>query len=270
MTRLERGWIEVGAEDRVYWEAAGNDTAGTVVLTHGFGGSHASWFHQVPFLADAGYRVITWDQRGFGRSTDLAGDASTEAYACDLAALLAAHCDSAAHLVGQSLGGWTIAHFATSHPDRVRSIVFADTIAGLWTPAAETAWAAHVDRRRAGLQPDEVGIHPAVGPAADVVTTFLYQQLASFADPPMHIAHALRTTQTDPSALRAPTLFVVGSDDDLFPPVAIRAAADLVAGATVVEIAGAGHSPYFEKPADWNDVVLAFWRGQEPLAGVGG
>jgi 3-oxoadipate enol-lactonase len=264
MTRLERGWITVGAEDRVYWEAAGDGAAGTVVLTHGFGGSHASWFQQVPVLADAGYRVVTWDQRGFGRSTNLGGDASTEAYARDLATLVAVHCDTAAHLVGQSLGGWTVAHFATSHPEHVRSVVFADTIAGLWTPVAETAWTANVDRQRADPQADKVGLHPAVGPAADVVKTFLYQQLASFADPPIHVAQALRTTETDPRAFRVPTLFVVGSDDDLFPPAAVRAAADLVTGATVVEIAGAGHSPYFEKPADWNDVVLAFWRGLGP------
>ena len=60
------------------------------------------------------------------------------------------------------------------------------------------------------------------------------------------------------AALRVPTLFVVGSDDALFPPVVIREAAAQVPGARVVEIADAGHSPYFEQPEDWNRAVLGF------------
>ena len=39
------------------------------MLTHGAGGNHAIWFQQVPALAAAGYRMITWDCRGFGKST---------------------------------------------------------------------------------------------------------------------------------------------------------------------------------------------------------
>jgi pimeloyl-ACP methyl ester carboxylesterase len=53
-------------------------------------------------------------------------------------------------------------------------------------------------------------------------------------------------------------LFVAGAEDALFPPAAIRASAAKVPGARVVEIADAGHSPYFEQPEAWNRAVAEF------------
>jgi len=58
--------------DEVYYETTGPAGAPVVVLGHGAGGNHAIWFQQVPVLA-ADYRVVTWDQRGFGNSTNRHG-----------------------------------------------------------------------------------------------------------------------------------------------------------------------------------------------------
>ena len=58
--------------------------------------------------------------------------------------------------------------------------------------------------------------------------------------------------------LSAPTLFVVGENDPIFPPSLIERAARLVHGSEVVVIADTGHSPYFERPVEWNRVVLEF------------
>ena len=57
------GRVVSGGEEITY-EVIGDDGP-VVLLTHGAGGSHASWFQQVPFLAALGYRVVTWDCRGF-------------------------------------------------------------------------------------------------------------------------------------------------------------------------------------------------------------
>ena len=71
--RWNAATVESGGES-IYYEITGaDDAAETVVLTHGAGGSHAAWFQQVPALADAGYRVVTWDSRGFGNSTFTSG-----------------------------------------------------------------------------------------------------------------------------------------------------------------------------------------------------
>jgi 2-succinyl-6-hydroxy-2,4-cyclohexadiene-1-carboxylate synthase len=55
-----------------------------------------------------------------------------------------------------------------------------------------------------------------------------------------------------------PVLCVVGADDDLMPPPAIREVAGLFKDGRVVEIPGAGHSPYFEQPEAWNAAVSDF------------
>jgi pimeloyl-ACP methyl ester carboxylesterase len=55
-----------------------------------------------------------------------------------------------------------------------------------------------------------------------------------------------------------PVLCVVGADDDLIPPAAIHAVAGLLKDARVVDVPGAGHSPYFERPDEWNAAVLDF------------
>ncbi len=62
------------------------------------------------------------------------------------------------------------------------------------------------------------------------------------------------------ATVRVPVLFVVGSEDRIFPPAVIREAATALPRAEVVEIPHAGHSPYYEQPEEWNRVVLDFLR----------
>jgi pimeloyl-ACP methyl ester carboxylesterase len=58
--------------------------------------------------------------------------------------------------------------------------------------------------------------------------------------------------------MKTPTLFIVGEKDSIFPPAMIRQAAELISHAQVVEIPEADHSPYFETPERWNEVVIGF------------
>jgi pimeloyl-ACP methyl ester carboxylesterase len=58
--------------------------------------------------------------------------------------------------------------------------------------------------------------------------------------------------------LAMPVLFIVGAEDQIFPPAAIQQAATLVPHALVVVISHAGHSPYFEQPEEWNQMVTRF------------
>ena len=128
--QTDAGFLVVGSE-RIYYESTGSGEV--VVLSHGAGGNHAIWVHQTPVFAET-YRVVTWDQRGWGKSTDvrgLAGDSETAVE--DLRRLLD-HLDiDKAHLVGQSMGGWAVAGFALRYPERTRSLVLANTYGGLTT-----------------------------------------------------------------------------------------------------------------------------------------
>jgi pimeloyl-ACP methyl ester carboxylesterase len=248
--------------ERIYYESVG-DGEPTLVLCHGAGGNHAVWYQQVPVFARH-RRVITWDHRGFGRSTARGGPTRPELAVHDLGAVLAtAGVAGSIDLVGQSMGGWTALGFALAEPARVRRLVLADTPGGIVTPELAAAL------RSLGPSPLNaeavLGRHPALGAslvARDPARAYLYQMLGAFGEPelPKIGAALFGTVVADPAlaALANRVLFVVGAEDALFPPAAIRASAAKIPGARVVEIPDAGHSPYFEQPDAWNRAVAAF------------
>jgi pimeloyl-ACP methyl ester carboxylesterase len=253
------GFVESDGE-RIYWESAGAGEPG-LVLCHGAGGNHAVWFQQVPVFARR-RRVVCWDQRGFGRSTAREGPTRPELAVRDLGAVLAAAgAAGPIDLVGQSMGGWAALGFARAEPARVRRLVLADTPGGIMTPELVEALRA----LRADGATELLGRHPALGAslvARDPARAYLYQMLGGFGEPDVpKIAPALFGTivaDWQLAILADRVLFVVGAEDALFPPPAIRASAAKIPGARVVEIADAGHSPYFEQPEAWNRAVAEF------------
>lgn len=110
------------------------DTGGggrPVVLLHGWPLSGASWSEQVPALTAAGYRVVTYDRRGFGRSAKPGGDSSYDydTLTGDLDAVMTGLDLRDATLVGFSMGGGEVARYlGTRGADRVRSAVLAAAI----------------------------------------------------------------------------------------------------------------------------------------------
>lgn len=108
------------------------DTGGTgrpVVLIHGWPLSGASWSEQVPALAQAGYRVITYDRRGFGQSDKPMTGYKYDTLAEDLHNLVLALDLQDVTLVGFSMGGGEVARYLSAYgPDRVRSVVFASAV----------------------------------------------------------------------------------------------------------------------------------------------
>ncbi len=101
-----------------------------LVLSHGPGGNHAVWIHPAAHFA-RDRTVVLWDHRGFGRSTDHADRTSPSVAAADLLAILDHLGIERADLVGQSMGGWTSLGAALVLPQVVRSLVLADSLAGL-------------------------------------------------------------------------------------------------------------------------------------------
>jgi pimeloyl-ACP methyl ester carboxylesterase len=77
---------ENNADIEIYYEDHG--TGQPVVLIHGYPLSGRAWDKQVPVLLDAGYRVITYDRRGFGKSSQAAAGYDYDTFAADLSALL--------------------------------------------------------------------------------------------------------------------------------------------------------------------------------------
>ena len=259
----QSGFVDSEGE-RIYYESHGEGEA--LVFSHGLGGNHAIWYQQVPIFAQR-YRVVTWDQRGFGRSTNLSGMASPETAARDLEAILNQLEIDKAHFIGQSMGGWCTVGFAAEHPERVRSIVLADTIGGIYTKEIEGLFDSYIQNAAQGPPPDKLplGRHPALGirlASDNLPQAFLYSQIGSVAGPaPANMGLLLRQTAWDMkkvTQIETPWLFVVGENDPIFVPKSIHAAAAQTKNATVVEIPATGHSPYFESPLAWNRAVLEF------------
>jgi len=259
--RWHTGTVECGGE-AIYYEDIGARDAPAVMLTHGAGGCHAVWFQQAPAFAAAGYRVITWDCRGFGRSTFRSGAHGPAAAVADMKAVLDTCAVERAHLVGQSMGGWWVTAFTMDAPERVRSLSLTNTVGALWTDAIHAHFSDYVAKAR----PEEprIGAHDALSAAfvaRSPALAFLYQELNTFHDPPMATIVGALAGGVEHSALDAlgiPILIITGSDDQLFPAPLIAESARMLKNAALVEIADAGHSPYFERPDEWNDAVLGF------------
>ncbi len=113
---------------RIHYDVHGGD-GDPLLCIMGLGGASNWWFPQVEGLR-ATHRVITFDNRGVGRSDKPAGPYSMAAMAADaLAVLDAAGCESA-HVMGISMGGMIAQHVALTEPDRVRKLVLACTTPG--------------------------------------------------------------------------------------------------------------------------------------------
>jgi non-heme chloroperoxidase len=124
-------YINVGKENSggidLYYEDHG--TGRPVVLVHGWPLSSASWEKQVPVLLDAGYRVITYDRRGFGKSSQPVSGYDYDTLAGDLHKLIMKLDLHDAFLVGFSMGGGEVARYLGKYgTERIDAAVFMSAI----------------------------------------------------------------------------------------------------------------------------------------------
>ncbi len=258
-TTTHEGSAPVPGARIFYLDTGGSGTP--VVLLHAATGSVRNWDKQIPAFTAAGFRVIAFDRRGWGRtSVDLGSQPGTAAD--DLLALLdQLHLDRV-HLVGTAAGGFVALDFALSFPKRVRSLTIASSIAGVQDPE-------YVELGRR-LRPPEFDKLPPeireVGPAfraADAAGTERWVELQKMSRPAGAMpAQPLRNHITFAMLERveAPTLLMTGDADMYAPPPILHFFAERIRGAELLVIPGAGHSAYWEKPDVFNDAVLKFLR----------
>lgn len=237
----------------LYYEEYGEGPP--VILLHGVGGNHTSWFNQVPSFSQR-YRTIVFDQRAFGKSTD-AEQVGRDEFVNDLLALLDHLSIPRAFLIGQSMGGNTVAAFTTYHPDRVAGLIICDSVGRNGLGAELEEELAILTQKNAGLSQQE----RVLGPKTienDKERSLLYTQIAGFNSVNVRTVRG----QTPPwsygqlSETKVPTMFVVGEDDVLCPPRFLKAAHERVKGSSFHVLKDSGHSAYFETPKAFNAVVL--------------
>tara|TARA_R110002110_G_scaffold91264_2_gene237515 strand:- start:138032 stop:138796 length:765 start_codon:yes stop_codon:yes gene_type:complete len=241
----------------LYYESHGDEhNPRVIVLAHGMGGNHAIWFKQLVDLS-LDFRVITFDHRGFGNSTD-PQDLGRSAYVDDLLALLDHLALGQVNLVGQSMGGGTCISFTCQYPQRVSALIVADSLHALQEPAAVQQL---MDEAR--IATDKLGqIERVLGSRVretEPTAAVLYRQINSFNRVTRQTLKGAfkRHAPSELAATRVPVLFIAGSDDVLFPVAAIRLMQQDIAGAGFVEIPDTGHSAFYESPQAFNTAVLA-------------
>lgn len=239
----------------------------TLVLLHAFPLNMRMWEPQIKVLADVCH-VVAMDLRGFGSSQRTDGDFTLEDLARDVQALLFKLGHQRVVICGLSMGGYIALQYAKLFPDEVRGLVLADTRAG-----ADTAEAR--DKRMAMVE--EVSTRGVRGVAqtfpANVVSKrtaetqpAVMEQLKTWiADTdPSTIAGAQRAmaARSDSieflSEIRVPTLVIVGEEDGVTPPAESERMAQLIHGATLVTIPGAGHLSNLENPEAFNRAISSF------------
>jgi pimeloyl-ACP methyl ester carboxylesterase len=253
---------------RIYYEMHGSGPL--LVFAHGLGGNHLSWWQQVPYFRDR-YTCVTFAHRGFAPSTAPAGGPDPADYADDLAALIDHLGAGDVRIVAQSMGGWTALEYAVAQPARVRALVLASTAGtiarapSLFADADQLpAWEKTANAAAAANQ--AANIHVAGGerlareqPAAH----FLYQEIDALSGIDKVALRAklgagLVRPADELRTLNMPTLWLTGDEDIVYPPFLSDILAKMMPRAQVAQVKQAGHSVYFERPAEFNRIVDAF------------
>ncbi len=243
-----------------------------VVLIHGFAASMYAWRHTIGPLAAAGYRVVAFDDRGFGFSARPATGYANADYVRLVVALLDSLHIPDAVLVGHSMGGEIAAEVTLAHPERVRALALVDA-AGLevhWAFLLRAARWRMIGSIASGVRSRGVTARvlrsmyadPAKVTEGDVDQ---YYAPVAEADYGQALKGVLREYRFDAlrgrlSAIQVPTLLLWGTDDRLIPPAVGRHMAAELPRAAFVLVPRAGHAAPEEQPEAVNRLLLTFLR----------
>jgi pimeloyl-ACP methyl ester carboxylesterase len=249
-----------------------------VVLIHGWPLSADSWDPQMISLAEAGYRAIAYDRRGFGRSDQPPSGYDYDTFADDLADVMQATgaVDDVA-LVGFSMGGGEIARYMARHGGRgvTRAVLVSSVVPYmLQTPDnPEGVPQATFDQMSAGMREDFRGFFTdffkqfyGVGfvtqPVSDEQLDWAWmtsQMAGQYAT--LQAAKAFATTDFRPDLahLRVPTLVIHGTADKTVPIDATgRVVAEQVPGAQLIEYDGEPHGLFATQQSRLTQDLLDF------------
>jgi pimeloyl-ACP methyl ester carboxylesterase len=233
-----------GAE--IAWESTGSGPA--VLLIMGLAYPAASWFRQVPVLADR-HRVLTVDNRGAGETGDVVGAPYTvETMAEDCLAVLDAAGEQQAHVVGISMGGLMAQELGLSHPDRVASLALLATHPGIANGVFPVEVLAFL-QSRATMTPEEsreasIPFNYAPTTARALIEEDWATRAAGTAGPEGYLAQggtALWSGYDRLPEVTVRTLVLHGDSDRLVVPANGARIADRVPGAKLVSVADANH-----------------------------
>ncbi|WP_043694547.1 alpha/beta hydrolase [Luteibacter sp. 9133] len=251
-----------------------------VVFIHGWPLSSAMWEYQMGAVADAGFRAIAYDRRGFGRSDHPAAGYDYDTFADDLNAVLETLDLRDVTLVGFSMGGGEVARFMSRHgADRIASVVFASAVTpyllkgdnnpdgvdgDVFTEMKEKLR----DERPAFLETfgkqffgQGMLSHPVSQATLD---SSLVVAMQASKKGTLDCVDAFSKTdfRQDISSIRVPTLIIHGDDDKVIPiDASARRLAREIPGSVLKEYDGAPHALVITHKDDFNRDLVLFVQG---------
>lgn len=262
----------------IYYETAGDAARPPLLIIAGITDSIAKCEWQAMDLA-ADFHVITFDNRGAGRSATPPAGYSMSDMAGDAAAVLAALGVQAAHVFGFSMGGMIALHLALDYPHLVGRLVLGCTTAGgrLSVRPQDLVMTALLNPEGSGDNRqdfyDRLWISlsdPCIAEQPAVVAR-LADLAAGNPQTPLGYAGQLQAVLTHDVAdrldrLRTPTLVLHGAADRLIPVENGRLLAASVPGARLIVYPGAGHLFFVERAAEVNRDIRDFLCAAEAIS----
>lgn len=274
MTKIKtRDGIELYVKD---W---GSKSAPAIVMMHGWPLTADTWDDFSLAAVNAGFRAISYDRRGFGRSDQPWDGYDYDTLADDLADVIAATGVSDVTLIGFSMGGGEVARYMSRHagkgvsktvlvssvvpymaqtednPDGVPQSVFDDMTKGMLEDRA------HFFR---GFFKSFYGVGVFTASVSDDVLDWSFQQtMMAGLRPTLACAKAFSSTDFRPDlpSFTVPTLVIHGTGDLTVPvDTSARAAAGAIPGATLIEYDGAPHGIFASHKQRLTDDLLTFLR----------
>lgn len=264
-----------------------------VVLIHGWPLSGRSWEHQVPALVGAGYRVVAYDRRGFGASSQPWGGYDYDTFAADLHTLMEGLDLREATLVGFSMGGGEVARYlGTYGAGRVAGAVFAGAVPPYLYKSADNpdgglddatiaAFEGGVKGDRlafleeftknfftpGGLVSSAIRSHlPGGGPLVSEPQRRYMRDIAAFASPKGTLdciaAFGRTDFRGDLATITVPTLVIHGDADAIVPfAVSGERTHAAIPGSTLVLVKGGPHGFNATHAEEFNAALLDFLKG---------
>jgi pimeloyl-ACP methyl ester carboxylesterase len=248
---------------RIWYIDSGGDGI-PVVFLHAATGSSRVWEYQIRAFTAAGYRFIAYDRRGWGRSVIDPSGPQPGTGADDLENLINHLKIERFHLVGTAAGAMVAMDYALSFPQRLRSLVIANTIGAVVDEDFQNLG------RRIRPSPQFEALPPdfkELGPsyrAANREGTERWLEFERSSRPPGPALPAQtmrkRITLSALETIKTPTLLMAGGADLYAPPPVMEIFTKRIQNSEFVTIPDAGHSSYWETPNLFNRAVLDFIR----------
>lgn len=250
---------------KIHCEFSGKKRAPVTVLSHSLACGMRMWNPQLERLESC-FRVLRYDTRGHGGSDAPPGPYTLAQLVEDAIGLLDALAIDRVHWIGVSMGGMIGQGIALGHPDRLQSLVLADT-AAIIPDEAQPVWQERIDAvRREGMAAITEStlqrwftpnyLNRKVSEVDQIRQQILKTPVAGY----IGCSEAIRRLNflDQLAAIQTPTLIMVGADDPGTPVAASEAMHARIAGSKLVVIPSAAHLANIEQAEVFNTNLMTF------------